>query len=168
LCGVGSLRIEEVAVAVHEKLAALDAEESDQPETMRVAMVARSEIHAIAENLLRLVGRLGGGAEFGPLFPGCGYVSSCVGDVLVGTCLVEVKAVNRGFRSEHLRQLVTYLVLNYTAHSYVIDSVALANPRDGMGYFIPVETLVRRIAGMSDKEFIERFAFLVSGAEMSR
>jgi len=156
-----------VAVLVHQRFALLDGTDTDETLSVTAAIAASPEIRAIADNIERLVTWLGGSVQFGPNFPGCGYVSSCEGDLLVSNCLVEVKTVKHGFRSEHLRQLLTYALLNFAAKRYAVERLALANPREGTAYVIPVGTLVRRIAGMDGREFFERAAFLVSGAAVS-
>src|SRR5262249_39484161 len=66
-----------------------------------------------------------------PVFPGCGWVMECAGDVLAGSTLFEVKAGQRGFRSIDLRQMLVYCALNFAAKTYDISTVCLVNPRTG-------------------------------------
>ncbi|MET3650801.1 hypothetical protein [Dyella japonica] len=78
--------------------------------------------------------RISGGSEvvFEPPFRGCGSISSCVGDLIVGSTLVEIKAGDRGFRAVDLRQLFTYAALARSAGAPLVSGVCLLNPRWGV------------------------------------
>ena len=165
--GANGIDIQDVAPLVGRRLAHLDRTTAEPSNSILVAMEALTEIQGIAENLVELVTMLGGTVRFAPRFLGCGYVSHCIGDILVGACLIEVKSGKRTFRNEDLRQLVVYTALNYAGRTHQIDKVALANPREGTLFKIALDTLIRRIASTGDKEFFERFVFLVSGVTTS-
>lgn len=83
----------------------------------------------------------------GPVFPGCGILDACAGDVLQGDILYEVKAGARGFRLTDVRQLLTYCALNYPASRYDIARVGLVNPREAVHFIVPIETLTQEVAG---------------------
>jgi len=165
--GANGIDIQDVAPLVGRRLAHLDRTPPDTSKSIRVALEALPEIQGIAENLVKLATILGGTVKFAPKFLGCGYMSHCIGDILVGACLVEVKSGKRSFRNEDLRQLVVYTALNYAGRTHQIDKVSLANPREGALFQIALDTLIRRIASTGDKEFFERFVFLVSGTATS-
>ncbi len=165
--GAKGIDIQDVARLVDGRLALLDRTPPNPSESIRVALEALPEIRGLATNLVSLANKLGGPVKFAPEFLGCGYMSRCAGDMLVGACLVEVKSGKRSFRSEDLRQLVVYTALNYAGRTHDIDRVALVNPREGAFFQISLSALIRRIASTGDKEFFERFVFLVSGAGTS-
>lgn len=153
---------------ISPRLAALDGKISDPVRDFSVALNAKQEITSIAANLEVILAEISGDLVFNPGFRGCGYLSPCVGDVLVGDCLVEVKAGRRTFRIEDVRQLLTYALLNHASKNYVIRRVALVNPREGTYSLLPLEVLTHRIAAASPDEFFERCLFRVSGGSISR
>jgi hypothetical protein len=96
---------------------------------------------------------------FDPSFPGSGVVSSCRGDLLAGTTLVEVKAGNRGFRAEDVRQVLVYLALNYVARQHEITHMMLLNPRSGHYSKLSVTSLCLFASGLSENELLESIIF---------
>ncbi|MFN3239848.1 MAG: hypothetical protein ACE37D_22735 [Pseudomonadales bacterium] len=94
-----------------------------------------------------------------PSFEGCGVVSHCQGDLLVGHTLLEVKAGFRGFRSSDFKQVLVYLTLNHAAGSPLkITSLGLVNPRLGSIYFTTVDEVLKQVAGLSAVETFEEIA----------
>jgi hypothetical protein len=102
-----------------------------------------AEARAVAERLERFFERRGGILTFSPHFPGCGVIEPCEGDVLAGDTLFEVKAGERKFRANDLRQLLVYCALSRaanigrtmagrTADQPRIHRVGLLNPREGL------------------------------------
>jgi len=87
-----------------------------------------------------------------PVFPGCGWVMECAGDVLSGSTLFEVKAGQRGFRSLDVRQTLVYCALNFAAKTYDISTVCLVNPRTGLFAEESLEDLCRAVSGASAVE----------------
>lgn len=105
-----------------------------------------------AENLSQALSRYFGKdeikkLEFWPRFKGCGIINSCKGDILLSNKLIEVKAGDRTFRLVDLRQVITYLSLNYSSKERSIDELALVNPRTGLHFTRPVSNIVKICTG---------------------
>jgi hypothetical protein len=105
--------------------------------------------------------------QISPKFQGCGIVDSSNGDILIGHTLVEIKAGDRTFRSIDIRQLLTYCALNSLAHKYSIDDVSCVNPRRGVYFFVPLETLCRELAGKSSAEVLAEITYFISSGDLS-
>lgn len=84
---------------------------------------------------------------FWPSFTGCGLINSCKGDIILGKNLIEVKAGDRKFRLPDIRQLITYLSLNFYSERYELENVALVNPRAGLSFEISVDGLIESSSG---------------------
>lgn len=108
-------------------------------------MEEATELAVRVEQFLAASG--GDNVEYCPCFPGCGWVDTCWGDVVVNSELVEVKAGERRFRSADLRQVLVYLALNFCAKTYDISSICLVNPRTGQFHRSSLEDLCTAIAG---------------------
>ena len=80
--------------------------------------------------------------QFWPVFRGCGRIHACKGDILSNDKLIEVKAGDRHFRITDIRQIITYLSLNSISKQYVIERIALVNPRTGLSFETTVEILI--------------------------
>lgn len=100
-----------------------------------------------------------------PIFNGCGVLDACEGDVIVKRSLYEVKAVDRSFRLNDLRQLLVYCALNHASLSYEIDNIGLLNPRSGVSFEASVEKVVNSVSGSSA---VELFSSIVEFACRSR
>jgi hypothetical protein len=103
-----------------------------------------------------------------PVFPGCGIIDTCIGDLLVGSTLFEVKAGDRLFRSVDIRQLVTYAALNHLSHQYEILKVGLFNPRVGIRIEIDLDELCFEISGKKSVELLTEISLSLSSGEVSR
>jgi hypothetical protein len=103
-----------------------------------------------------------------PGFKGCGIVDNCIGDLLVGTTLFEVKAGERSFRSIDIRQLVLYSALNLISHQYQINKVGLFNPRVGIRTEIELDELCFEISGKKTIELLTEISLALSSGEVSR
>ena len=82
-----------------------------------------------------------------PIFPGCGWVNECAGDLLGHQTLFEVKAGDRRFRSIDVRQVLVYCALNSAATAYDISRVCLVNPRLGVFFEESLDALCGETAG---------------------
>jgi hypothetical protein len=82
-----------------------------------------------------------------PQFPGCGLVESCIGDMIVGKCLFEVKTTSDNFHAPDFRQVITYLALNSLSDSYDLETVSLVNPLRGVYFEIDIENLTLSVSG---------------------
>jgi hypothetical protein len=103
-----------------------------------------------------------------PIFPGCGIIDTCIGDLLVASTLFEVKAGDRLFRSVDVRQLVTYATLNYLSHRYEIVRVGLVNPRVGIRIEIDLDELCFEISGKKSVELLTEISLTLASGEVSR
>lgn len=79
---------------------------------------------------------------FWPAFKGCGRIHLCKGDIISKDKLIEVKAGDRRFRITDVRQIITYLSLNSISKQYVLEHMALVNPRNGLSFETTVENLI--------------------------
>jgi hypothetical protein len=84
-----------------------------------------------------------------PKFNGCGFVSDCYGDVLVGDTLYEIKSGERNFRISDFKQVLVYLTLNYSLHERTISYVGLLNPRLGNYVVVSVHEAIGLASGQS-------------------
>lgn len=99
------------------------------------------EVFGVMANTLEYVERAPGAAvTYRPTFPGCGVVRSAEGDVQVDHELIEIKAVERPFRSSDLRQVLTYAALGH-ASGTDLGVITLLNPRLAMFFSSPAQTL---------------------------
>lgn len=103
-----------------------------------------------------------------PLFRGCGYIGTSEGDVLNGSCLFEVKTVDRAFRSIDIRQLITYCALNYLSRQYEISSIGLFNPRRGLYFEYLINDASREISGRPAQDLFDSIVHAVSSGDISR
>lgn len=84
-----------------------------------------------------------------PYFKGCGILNSCHGDVFCGDTLYEVKAGDREFRGDDVKQLLIYCSLANLQKHFNIDKVGLINPRNGYYSIISVNDAVEISTGNS-------------------
>jgi hypothetical protein len=107
-------------------------------------------------------------ARLEPIFPGCGIIDACRGDLIVSNILFEVKAGDRLFRSVDVRQLITYATLNQISKRFTIEKVGLFNPRIGVSATISVDDLCFEISGKNSIELFSEIAAAISSGEISR
>lgn len=103
-----------------------------------------------------------------PMFQGCGYIDASEGDVISGSCLFEVKAVDRSFRSTDIRQLVTYCAMNHALGQFRLDSIGIFNPRRGLWFEMSVDDVCHEISGQSAQELFDNVVHGVSSGDISR
>ncbi|GLQ94464.1 hypothetical protein GCM10007901_34160 [Dyella acidisoli] len=128
------------------------------------------EVVDLSKSILRFIVSERGQGDFlfSPLFPGCGMVSEGEGDLLVRDALCELKGGDRGFRSQDLRQVFTYICLNYSRHRFNIDRLCVVNPRRGVKFEIGVNTLCNAIAGRSFYDVASDLVKFMSEVAISR
>jgi hypothetical protein len=97
-----------------------------------------------------------------PLFRGCGRVDECVGDVLAGDVLFEIKAGERNFRTLDLRQVLVYCALNFAGRSYAIERICLINPRMGVFLEESLDDLCSELAGRPPTEILADIVQFIS------
>lgn len=105
---------------------------------------------------------------FNPAFSGCGILSECEGDLIIGNTLFEVKAGDRLFRGIDIRQLLLYSALNWNAKQHEFDHIGLLNPRNGVYFTMKIDNLCIRTASMSKDEVFSRIVAYIAGGGISR
>jgi hypothetical protein len=103
-----------------------------------------------------------------PVFPGCGIIDACKGDLIVSDVLFEVKAGDRLFRSIDVRQLIMYSTLNHISKRFRIERLGLFNPRIGVSATISIDDLCIEISGKNSTELFSEITAVVSSGEVSR
>jgi len=133
-----------------------------------IEMAAAVELANRILIILRTLGRRVGDPIFDPEFPGCGILRKSHGDILVGDTLVEIKSVERGFRSTDFRQLITYALQDGSAGSSRISRVCLANPRKGILHFASLDQIVFDTSACSLIDIFGKFNAAVGSRGISR
>jgi hypothetical protein len=122
------------------------------PETVSFSVPESREAAVIAARLYNFFSgmRDKGSLVVSPPFKGSGVISSCFGDVLVGSDrLFEVKNGDRSFRSVDYRQLIVYLALNFAENGIAFRSIGLVNCRRGISVEVDTEHFARSVSGQS-------------------
>ena len=128
------------------------------------------EVVDLSKSILRFIesDRGGGDFVFSPIFPGCGMVSESAGDLLVRDALCELKAGDRGFRSQDLKQVFTCICLNYSMKQFDINRLCVVNPRRGVKFEIDVNILCNAISGRSFYDVANDLVKFMSEVSISR
>ena len=103
-----------------------------------------------------------------PTFKGCGFVDASEGDVISGKTVFEVKTVERPFRSNDIRQVVTYAALNFASKQFEIANIGLYNPRRGLYCDLELDYVCSEISGRPAQELLSLIVQAQSSGEMSR
>ncbi|MFJ2323194.1 hypothetical protein [Pseudomonas sp. NPDC087817] len=121
------------------------------------------------ENLVRGLASLAGSKSLllsdvviAPKIPGCGWISSGVGDFAIGDNLVEVKCSAKNFSSADYRQILMYWLMSYLyaieTNSTEWKSCVLINPRVNKMVIVNFDELVRLVSpGGSKLQLVEKF-----------
>jgi len=96
---------------------------------------------------------------FEPEYSGAGFIPSCFGDFRIGSQLVEVKAVARNLHAIDIKQLVTYLALQWARDRTFDRRVEIFNPRRALTYNFDVIELIDSASG--GREFYDVFESIV-------
>ena len=102
-----------------------------------------------------------------PEFKGCGLVEPAVGDLLIGTDLVEVKSVARSLRSADFCQLLTYAAMDYAAGNRRIARLVILNPRAGHLFRADADELALDIGAASWVDLMELLVGEMAGPAVS-
>ena len=98
-----------------------------------------------------------------PYFEGCGFLNAAEGDVLYNSTLSEVKSGNSKFKIRDLRQLFTYLALNFANKTkFNITHIELFNPRRGEQWIDNVEDLAYKLAACSLQDLLNEIIIFIS------
>lgn len=139
----------------------------------RVYFLGRQFTHEITINELNVIKELSrrlihsfsnrDDLNVSPRFPGCGIVDNTRGDVYYRDTLVEVKAGDRAFGIQDVRQLLIYGALNSKQEKPLeIEYFELFNPRIGVVWQERVETIIDDLAGCSSFEFFNELIEFIS------
>ena len=130
----------------------------------------KAEVRVLADRLIRFVGQRTGtsGPIFKPRFSGQGAIEPCEGDVQAGDSLIEVKSVDRGYRSIDLRQSLIYAALDYLAGNSRYSELVIYNSLAGTSITTTPDQLVLAAGGKTKEEFFHEFSFAVGSGEISR
>jgi hypothetical protein len=124
----------------------------------------------VALNLVKIVNhhrREGEPLVRSPEIPGYQWIASGVGDISIGTRLIEVKCTNKHFSSSDYRQVIMYWLLSYASSlekgATEWTGVILVNPRMNFVLDLPFDQIVRVTgAGRSKVELLELFSAMVA------
>lgn len=172
-------------------LAAQAAEEGDSPHNLSVDIVDEStelaqqhvtslraynrrvvtildeddvlEARNIAARLQYFLSRVfDGSPDYSIEVSGCGVIDTCSADVFVDGTLVEVKAGLRNYRSSDIRQILTYLALNFASKNLAISDFCIVNPRRGIFLVTSIEDACRAMSGRSEVEVLSSIVDMIS------
>ena len=105
---------------------------------------------------------------YNPEFPGCGLLCKSTADILIDdNTLIEVKCVDRSFRSTDFRQLITY-TFQAMESGVFINSLVVLNPRKGIFF---EENLSQFVLDTSASDILElqgRFRASIGMSGISR
>jgi hypothetical protein len=128
----------------------------------------QAEVIEINRRLTQYTEGIPGGLEFMPHLAGHGMIGECYADLVVGETLVEVKYVDRSFRSTDFRQLLCYCGLRHFMGGGDYVYAALFNPLRGTAILIEVEELVVQASGRLPSELYLDMSYVLSSGEISR
>lgn len=146
----------------------------------RISSYRRAEVSPLDEFELAEANRLRGtitqflikyGSEditLRPTFKGCGVVDRAEGDVLAGESLIEVKYVDRRFRSSDLKQCLIYLALNHAEKNRRITRLVLCNAYAGVFVDLEVDTISVALSGRSSRDLFDELIGVASSGEVSK
>lgn len=104
-----------------------------------------------------------------PEFAGCGIVNASKGDLVYQGTLFEVKAGDRNFVVNDLRQLVTYAALGFSEKRRVeFPRIGLHNPRRGVEWSADLDTFARDVAGTTILEILYEVVEFVGALPQSQ
>lgn len=158
----------EIEATSREAYARVRPQDSDESEGL-VEPNEAEDIASIASSIQKFLQQQSSTGEiiFEPRLPGCGLVDSSVADLIIESCLFEMKAVERSFRSADFKQLLTYAALNYAAECFPIRFVGLVNPRKGTFSKYALDELSRAVAGVSTDELMNSLIDFMIGKSAS-
>jgi|GEM_PF-6305680 len=105
---------------------------------------------------------------FDPEFQGYGAVFKANGDIRANETLIELKAVDRGFRGTDFRQLMTYCLLNSFSRLEPIEYICVINARRGTYYLAKLSEFVFDTSATTFPDIQLRFASAVGAGGTSR
>ncbi len=143
--------------------------ESDSREAAPLSVDERSEVEQLAARMRVFLRRPQGITTFMPKFAGHGALEACFGDFSISaSTLVEIKCVDRSFRSTDYRQMLTYAALLYYSESVTFDTLSLYNPLRGTSVTIRTDELIYSSSGKVPEEFFHELSYLLASGQLSR
>jgi hypothetical protein len=137
-----------------------DLTQADKSVAMRVA----DNLRTMALDLARARSAT---VSTNPIIPGFQWISSGVGDLAAGNCLIEIKCGARNFSTADYRQIIMYWLLSFAAsverRSSEWSEGVLANPRVGVYVAVNFDEFLLVIgSGRTKVEILQTFSALVS------
>lgn len=126
------------------------------------------EINEISNRLVRFFIEPNRLPVLRPRFSGCGFVDASEGDIIFGQTIYEIKTVDRPFRSNDIRQTITYAALNFASGQFEIRAVGLYNPRRSQFCDIDLDLVCSEISGRPAQELLALVIQAISSGEISR
>jgi hypothetical protein len=102
-----------------------------------------------------------------PKFMGHGLVGACWGDFEVDNILIEMKYVDRGFRSHDLRQVLIYSGLRYFERGATFSRIVLVNPLHGVAFVTSPREVVHSASGVEVLDFFQALSYALASGEVS-
>jgi hypothetical protein len=144
----------------------------EQPNIPRLDDVELKEVEGISFRIRQFVSwvempqRLE--ADYEPLFSGIGALETCKGDIRVGEELIEIKCVDRGYRSVDFRQVLIYSALEYLKVKNTFARLTLYNPLRGTYVSLTPDEITNSAGGKTKSEFFSELSYLLGSGEISR
>lgn len=141
--------------------------QGDDPKSYTLSDAEKAESKTLSKRLLAFF--YGSGeSHIRPVFSGCGLIDRSEGDMIFRSCLFEIKTVERPFRSNDIRQLLTYSALNYLRPLSQIDKLGAYNPRRGIYFELPLDVVSYEVSGKSFPDLFEDIYQCISSGGISR
>lgn len=102
-----------------------------------------------------------------PSFKGCGIIFEANGDIVYSNALSEIKAGDRNFNIQDIRQLYVYLALNHQSKDFQLTQMELCNPRTGVIWREYIDVVSDNIAGSSTIEVYNEIINFISNDNRS-
>lgn len=102
-----------------------------------------------------------------PGFKGCGIIFEANGDIIYDNTLTEIKAGDRNFNIQDIRQLYVYLALNHHSKDFKISQIELCNPRTGVIWREYIDIVSDNVAGSSTIEIYHEITNFISNNSSS-
>lgn len=128
-------------------------------------------IRALSNRIRSMIKSVAGQSEhiiYEPKFLGCGLIANSFGDVISNGTLIELKSVDRSFRSTDFRQLLLYVLLNFCAQGEIISSIAIINARRGIYFIQDLSDFIDHTSGSNISDIQTKFLAAVGSAGASR
>lgn len=142
----------------------IDAEPSLGP----LSILEVKELYESLETFLEKYRKSRSEICFKPVFKGCGFLDPCEGDFTIDNILFEVKAGNRNFRGQDLRQLLIYMALNTYTNGFLYSSLGLVNPRLGKFVVYDVDEISYLLSGKTGLDLVNEIVIFLLGYGISK